>query len=654
MAHILFDNRVLARARNEASVAAMSTWGVAELFAALSTPLHGMLAEVARSGVWNNRFTDAVKYADGSPHFVYRAFGKETALYVVCISSPKSEAALSAAQYAWAEQHPEADVWLLPCVVQHLRPDFARMVADRFVVLRTNGQWSQDADARQFLPVHARLPHWLGSAGVLKMRNIVRELANNGLQIYPYISGVAHSKHLPKAIQLRCYGDGTTPTVVAVLHAPEGEPPTVLWADFYSDINPVHELEVQAVAADALEVLDAYGRNYRACCAELQMFPGRILPGMHLRCAMNLPATSFAYLESPEYGCEQTDDCNLTLKAQIRAVQRVQCCGMEGYCLQAAYDAALPNQCLNVFVFEHLFTGKLPQVGTFIEATGKLMLTPDSLVETTASWVNATKPLLPPAMAPMEALAQAFAAAGYQTERAYEPVYRFGRPDLYLLTPQGEKLFVFVDFVVNGVEDHWGYRRRFYPNRYPAYMNRNAQGEGPAHLCFVTLHLTTCADADEFDVQATFYGTQVNVTLPPRLRYPVQDVVLTDSAYVVLLETVMTSRDFSVLIPCLREDLHYSSETADITLHSKTDFLRHMRGRFDQWAKVQPPPELSFFTASVKYQGESRLALLAYQDGEPVSATMFEPEHGYISRMVSLAPQSVNMQNQQNEPHNRR
>ncbi len=644
MAHILFNNRVLARARHAASAEEMSRWGVAELFAALSTGLLGMLSEVARSGVWNNRFADAMQQADGSPHFVYRAFGKETALYVVCISSPGAEAALSMAQYSWAEQHPQQDVWLLPCVVQRLRQDFARLVADRFVVLRTAGAWSQDEESRSFLPASMRPPHWLGSAARLKLRNMVRELANNGLQIYPYIAGVAHSKHLPQGVELRCYGDGSSPTVVAVLQTAPAAPTVVLWADFYADANPVHELEVLEVTGDTILVSDAYGREYRAVCAELQMFPERILPRMHLRCAVNLPADTFAYSERQERSCIRKAGAELILRAEVLAVQRVQCCGMSGYCLQAAYDAALPDLFFNVYVFEHLLVGKLPHVGDYIEVAGKLMLTPDALVQTEACWAEAPEPLPVPAIAPMEALAQAFAAAGYQPERAFEPLYRFGRPDLHLLTPQGGKLFVLVDFVVNGAEDYWGYRRRFYPRRYPAHMARNAQGEGPADLCFVTMHLNTAADGDAYELKASFHGTPVELALPERLCYAVPAMALaSESQAAALLESAMNSRDFSVLDSYLREDLYYTSETAEITLHSKTDFLRHMRGRFDQWNKLQPPPDVQFYTAIVKYQGQSRMALAAYQDGELISETVFELAAGRISRMMSLAPQSVHV-----------
>lgn len=642
MAYILFNNRVLARARNAASVAEIRTWGVAELFAALSTSLHGMLSEVVRSGVWNNRFADAMQQSDGSPHFVYRNFGKETALYVVCISSPGADAALSKVQYSWAEQHPQQDIWLLPCVVQHLRQDYARIAADRFVILRADGTWSQDDDARQFLPTAMRTPHWLGSAALLKLRNMVREVANNGLQIYPYIAGVAHSKHLPLGVELRCYGDGSSPTIVAVLQNTTAEPAAVLWADFYADTNPVQELEVCNVTGETIVVTDAYGREYQAVCAELQMFPGCILPRMHLRCAVNLPADTFAYSERKERCYIRKHGAEVMLRAEVLAVQRVQCCGMSGYCLQAAYDAAVPNLYFNVYVFEHLLVGKLPQTGDYIEVAGKLMLTPDALVQTEACWAAEPLPLPVPSMPPMEALAQAFADAGYKPERIYRPLYRFGRPDLHLRTPQGNKLFVLVDFVVDGAEDYWGYRRRFYPKGYPAHMARNAQGEGPAALCFVTLHLNTAAVGDMYELKASFHGTPVDVKLPERLGYAAPAVPLSgESQAAALLESAMNSRDFSALISYLREDLYYSSETAEITLHSKTDFLRHMRGRFDQWAKLQPSPEVRFHTALVKYEGVNRMGLAAYQDGELVSVTIFELAAGCISRMMSLAAQSV-------------
>ena len=189
-----FSTLILARAKNSAAIAEMNGWRESDLFAVAESSLLSLLQNEF-GGTWQNCVIESLRCADGSPHFIAEIEGKKAAVYVLCISSAESYASLTSSQFEWLETNKPASAWVLPCVVQHLRADYARCVAERAYPIYSDGQWSAEFEMRQFLPAAQRPAHWLGGGGALKLHNIVRETVNGGTPIYPYVEGLAHHRH---------------------------------------------------------------------------------------------------------------------------------------------------------------------------------------------------------------------------------------------------------------------------------------------------------------------------------------------------------------------------------------------------------------------------------------------------------------------------
>ncbi len=644
--------RVLARATTVPAVAEMSNWQESDLFAAAKQiPAQLIAADIA--GKMTDNVIESLRLADGSPHFMVQKGRKKTGVYVLCISSVASAGALSPRQYEWALAHADTDICVLPCVVQHLRADAARCVAEPVCTLRTDGKWSTEAPVPQFLPEPHRAACFWGGAATLKERNLIREVANAGMQIYPYIAGVATHKHMPQGSSLRCSGEGSFPLMMVQTAGSKNGALRVLWAGLYSAENPVNELEIYTLQRDSLELLDARGRVYHAACAELSLFPARLKVGMHLRWSVNIYADSYTLADA--FIPELTGETKYVSRfcAKVQQVTSVHCFGARGYCLQVAVSAKLPELCFNVYVTDTLLQGRIPRVGEAIVVSGVIQAAPDALVDTSVCWADSPqsaaaaqedvldtlaakeKSGVLPYSAPFAELVAAFIRAGYNWDEPFAPLYRFGRPDFRLRSPQGNRLFVMVDTVVNGRQDQLGYRCRFYPDKYPAHMNRTPQGDGPADICFLTLHLDS-EDGAEYSFKAEFFGTPVSLSLPQRISLapPPQ---LDEQRAAELFADCMSTQDFTRILPYLREDLHYHSETAGLEYASKADALRHLRSCFDNWQKHKVLNELIFAVKQIEYNGSPRVCCLVAQQGETVSATMLTVKDGRISEILAVA-----------------
>ena len=651
---------VLARATNSADVAELSEWKVSDLMSVAESGVETHL-HAAFGASLHNRYIDALRAADGSPHFTDKVGAASIAVYVLCVSSVSSTASLSSLQYAWAEDNPSAEVYVLPCVVQHLRSDYARCVAERPVALRKQGAWQTNTAARQYLPLPHTSPHWLGSAHELKWHTLIREVANNGTRIYPYIEGVAQYRDLPSGARILCSDAGVCPLLLVHTSGEQNGALKVERTDFYSSDNAVNELEVYDTHASHVELIDERGNVYRASCAELTMFPGKLKRGMHLRWAVSLVADT--YLPKAQGKLTIQQECNTSAKiiAEVKTVTPIQFSGMRGYCLGVQVHAKLPQLLFNVYVFEHLLSGKKPHVGDIVSAGGMLLAAPDALVESSVCWADSPQTdeqeelarlealahemqvNLLPYGAPLAALAAAFIRQGYTFDAPFEPLFRFGRPEFALLSPSGERLMVMVDTVVNQHEDQRGYRCRFAPDKYPAHMAKTPQDGKPADICFVTLHLEAVpASPDSLAVALEQHGTTVPLVLPKMVTMQASEA-LTEEQAAHLFSECMVSQSFEKLLPCLREDVAYTSQTAELSFAGKYDLLRHLRTCFDVWQKRGVTEELQFNVQSVQYGGESRFCCVATQQGELISATVFTLTNSLISRIEAIAPGNVSI-----------
>lgn len=640
---------ILARASSVEDVAEMSAWKESDVFSIAEADLVALLAEVAQEPV-HNRIIESMRVADGSPHFTIELKGKVVGAYVLCISSLASVGSLTEKQYAWAEAHPAADIWVVPCVVQHIRADVARAVVDSVYALRERGRWCSEDFARQFLPRPHGLSHYLNGAALLKEHTLVREVANVGTRIYPYVAGVADYKYMLPNHELRCSGGDDFPLMLVQTAGAANGALRVVGHGIYSADNPVNELEIYSVGTDALELLDARGGVYSAACAELAMFPSRLKVGMHLLWSVNLFANDFAFVKEKTIRFEQKNATRTALVSCVQRVRPIQFCGLPGYCLQVPVHAKLPDLLCNVYVFEPLLMGRVPRVGDYISAVGKLQAAPDALVESNVSWADSPETALAAAedavpqveaeqeapTTPLELLAEAITATGYKLAEPFAPLFRFGRPEFRCFSPEGSLVLVMVDTVVAQHEDKLGYRCRFAPDKYPAHMNRTPQGDGPADVCFVTLHLEPQGDGG-FSIKPELHGATLPLTLPHVMRVPVPELI-TEQTAVELFADCMSTQRFEGILPYLRDDLHYRSETAGIEFYSKMDLLRHLRSCFDTWQKRGVLSEISFTVQKVHYQGASCYCCVAMQADSPVSVTLVKMKNAFIAEIMALSP----------------
>lgn len=653
MSVIKVSPKVLARAASVDDVAELSVWKESDVLAIAESALAAVVAEASSASVCN-RVIDSLRAADGSPQYTTEVQGAQVAVYVLMVSSPASPASLTAKQQAWAEAHPAADVWVLPCVVQHLKKDHARCVVDSVYVLRSRGHWSSTPENRQFMPASQRAAHFLGGAAILKEHNTVREVANGGTRIYPYIAGVASHRNLPQGHELRCSGHGEFPLMLVQTRGAQNGALRVVHAGVYSAENPVNELEIYAIGKDSIELMDSRGHVYSAACAELCMFPDCLKVGMHLRWSVNVFADSYAPSKASVPRFEGDNVHVKSLVSVVKSVKAIDYCGLSGYCLQVPVQDKQPDLLFNIYVFTPMLGGRVPKVGDAVMVSGKLQVAPDSLVETSVCWADSPettaashddeldllalqeKTALLPYGAPLAELAAAFVKAGYRMKESFLPLFRFGRPEFRLESPQGTLLFVMLDCVVNQHEDKLGYRCRFTPDKYPAHMNQTPQGDGPADICFATLHVSAVTDS-EYTLAAELHGVAPELHLPELLALPAAEPLSQQDA-ARLFADCMATQSFESLLPSLSEAVHYCSETAGLEFFSKMDLLRHLRSCFDTWKKHNVLKDIAFNVRKLAYQGKPCFCCVASQSGEPVSVTLVSLQHNRITEIQALAP----------------
>lgn len=129
------------------------------------------------------------------------AEGYHVGIYFACISNLTLDVALTAEQYSWCCHHETLSVCVVPCVVQYLASDYVRCVALPLVWLWQKGAWLLgDSVACSLLPCEGNEPFPysfpFGSASDLKHRNLLCEIANRGVRLYPFISGLVDAMNM--------------------------------------------------------------------------------------------------------------------------------------------------------------------------------------------------------------------------------------------------------------------------------------------------------------------------------------------------------------------------------------------------------------------------------------------------------------------------
>lgn len=404
-----FEPVVLASASDAREQENLLRWGADDVLGMAQGPLMRLLARMGATQI------QATPPGQGGmpPYLALTPEGRQAGIYLVCISRPAAYGALAAPQYVWCGQHPDCDIWLLPCTVEKLADDYTHCVLRMAVCLREGGRWKGSAEVRQFLPTAdmGENPHagvW-GTASRLKHITLLREVANRGQALYPYIAGLAASQQMPGHYLLK--GSGTESPIMLVLAEGRKEGRLqLLYGDFYSWENPVNELEIYRLPKPEEEpvgeLLDGQGVIYTAAMPELAIFPGLIQRGMHFRWAVSLLVSEWSPYGQGAAGAaeasgevaasfmQDSGTCYSTMVSRVAAVKKVEWCGVPGYCLQAPVSDESPELLFNVYVFEPALKGAQPRVGDMFGCCGSLYAVPDARVAGGVCWADSPEAAL--------------------------------------------------------------------------------------------------------------------------------------------------------------------------------------------------------------------------------------------------------------------
>ncbi len=593
-----------------------------------------------------------------APHFTAADAEGPVELYVLSVAGMASQAALTPEQMQRCERlvEPKLRVCVLPCLVQHLRGGKARCVAMPPVCVRKQGSWLIAPEVMQYLsPAHregtvAEMPC---SAWLLKKHNLTREVANYGMQLFPLVKGFAHSGHMPEGMELRASGE-QEPLMLVLTEGKVDGHLQLAYADFYSAENAVNELEVKELPADededatSLLLAAEDGAEYRARCAELIMFPGRMECGLRFRWALSMLCNHYRRLLPDE---DLPFAAAGELCGKIRKVSRSSFCGLPLCHIMA--DAG--KQVVNVYVPLHSDSSPMPAAGEKFCVRGTLYAVPDKLLgyekEAVAlavvpEPVAVTEPTVDASMQPLSlALAVVnggLQAAGYEYTAPFKPIFRMGVPEFRVLSPAGKRVVVLVDSVVNGHSDTRGYRK-YASTSYPDFMGAVPPDNEPAELLFLTVYLDNAGkDTSGFRVRVEQNGAvQKGLTFCSEVTYADASGVTEMTAARLFGEMMYTQR-FSDFLQVMCEDLHYVSETAGMKLCSKLDFARYMRACFDEWRQRDEVKNLTFLLSTVERNGERRPCAVTCQNQQIVLATVFDMKEGRVAGVTTFAGSALN------------
>ena len=100
---------------------------------------------------------------------------------------------------------------------------------------------------------------------------------------------------------------------------------------------------------------------------------------------------------------------------------------------------------------------------------------------------------------------------------------------------------------------------------------------------------------------------------------------------------MMVTHDFAAFLPLLHDDVSYESDTAGVSLSSKFDLMRHLRACLDAWRRRDEMKNLNFLLSSIEWQGNRHPCTVACQNGELISATVFDLRDNRVSAIHSLS-----------------
>lgn len=627
---------ILNRAEDEQSVAQMSSRSAELLLAECERALDGHLRACGF------RHVRRLAGERATPHFSAALSGDKVEVYVLSVCNMGATAALTPEQFRHCDCSQSANVYVVPCVVQKLSHGRARCVATPAVCVCRNGAWGGSAEALQYLPSACRLgtsAEMPCSAWLLKRYNLAREVANHGMTLYPVVQGLAHAGHVAASVEIK--GSGTeSPLMLTITEGRSEGRLQLAYADFYSADNAVNELVIAALANDDESPAQVHlraddGEEYSANCAELLMFPERMEIGMRFRWALSLLCNHYIPLKDDETPREKSDLC-----AVVRSSRRCNFCGLP-LCHIVAEAGA---QTVNVYAPVYDVYSPLPSEGERFCARGSMYAVPDEFVPAPEPECEpAPEPELQlapfadllPVSAALSVAAGALLGQGYEWHAPYKPLFRAGVPDFRMKDPDGRLVMVLVDTVVNGCADRCGYAPRYAQSSYPTKIAALAPDNQPADLLFLTVHLESREAG--FGVTVEQHGAvRPELKFCSHVEYKPSGSP-SEASVARCFGEMMVTHDFASFVPLLHDDVCYESDTAGVSLSSKFDLLRHLRACLDAWGRQDEMKNLSFLLSSVEWQGIRRPCTVACQNGEIISATVFDLRDNRVSAIHSLS-----------------
>jgi hypothetical protein len=497
-----------------------------------------------------------------------------------------------------------------------------------------HGTWGGSAEALQYLPATYRrgtaadLPC---DAWLLKKHNLTREVANNGMPLFPVVEGFAHAGHLSPGVKIK--GSGTEcPLMLVVLQGLCEGKLQLEYADFYAAEHAVNELTLAETVPSVpglVKLRADDGAEYSARCAEAVMFPERMVSGLRFRWSLSLLCSHYSSLSGEGESCSPWAVCGV--------VQRVCRCDFCGLPL-CHIVARVGEQIVNVYAPVYGADSPLPPEGEKFCARGTMYAVPDALVSLPDKPESRPEPVLSAELLPVSvALAVAaggLLAAGCKWRVPFKPLFRCGVPEFRMYSPQGKNLVVLIDTVMNSQVDRRGYVR-YAPDSYPSTAGAVAPENQPVEVLFLTVNLIEAPGG--YTVAVEQHGAlQQGLRFCSHAELPVAPALTEEQAARTFGE-MMVTHDFREMAPLVAEGVHYESETAGLSFNSKLDLLRHLRSCFDNWQRRGERANLMFLLSSVVWQGRRRPCTVACQRGEIISATIFELAENRVTAITSLA-----------------
>lgn len=602
--------------------------------------------------------------------------------------SPMELAGLSDAQCACAEnEYPDLDVYYSSAFLWN--PHF---MLCQPVKVRSGGRWlSQVRDAEQFLPLSRKeKPIHLhnavfGGGHVFKSCGIViPRLMEKGKPHLFDIANLLEENAAGKPYRVLSCNDA--PCWVLLLRD-DKRPGVAAFSSMLLHHNeaPYCKLALAGInseqtASSIIQLQHPDGMHLNAACLETAIFPDAFPTGKPYIWSLYMVAEELmvnkldrATAEKARRMSQESAGAGAAVTVCVgdiisldkatfspQEMPRGECLRAVVHCMQGS--DAFP---LCVYLPPTVLNGYSPKVGDSISFYGELRATPDEYCPEYAqkprkagkdgdgAWAaHLTLEQLSESSIGLGIAAGAFAEAGWRVVEAMDKnLFSRRYLPLIMVSPRGKTALVFADTVVNGRYPQLPYsQRRAAIKRYM----RQTPGIDACHFCRVYLDydeeqkryavsMDPIPDCPEVYnpipfVTTGFVKTESEAEREEETGIPTCPEALDEAKAARLFMDAQANGEWGAFARWLREDLAYTSYTAQKFFHSKSDYLRYIAERIDWWRESLHvwPHNYTFSCGKVLYGGRRRACMATLFQDEIVALTVFDGKDGLIGRMTTI------------------